>query len=113
MVKSEKNTASVRVTFGGRANKMKRKLLLAAILMGLSILLITIFQAYWLNKTYKDEKRNLSLKLRFILINSMQDLHRDNINLDSMLNLRRKSVGDSILKTGKEKRITQFKRDKK
>lgn len=113
MVNSEKKTVPVRVTFGGRANKMKQKLLLAAILMGLSILLITIFQGYWLNKTYKDEKRNLSLKLRFILFNSMQDLHRDNINLDSMLNLRRKNVGDSMLNTGKEKRITQFKRDQK
>ncbi len=113
MVKSEKDTASVRVTFGGRANKMKRKLWMAAVLMALSILLITIFQGYWLNKTYKDEKRNLSLKLRFILINSMQDLHRDNINLDSMLNLRRKSVGDSMLKIGKEKRFTSVKRDKK
>lgn len=113
MVKNGKNTSLVRITFGGRANKMKRKLLVAAILMGLSILLITIFQGYWLNKTYKDEKRNLSFKLRFILINSMQDLHRENVNLDSMLNMRRKSLGDSILKNGKRRMVTQVRQDKK
>lgn len=113
MVKDEKNTSSTHTTFGGRVNKMKRKLLMAAILMGLSILLITIFQGYWLNKTYKDERRNLSFKLRFILINSMQDLHRENINLDSMLTMRRKSLGDSILKTRKQKIATQVRQDKK
>src|ERR1700710_613320 len=97
---------------------MKRKLLLAAILMGLSILVITFFQGYWLNKVYKDEKRNLKWKLNFLLVNSMLDLHKDNFNFDSILESHRpktfiKNINDSALKIGRQKITTQeFKKNK-
>src|ERR1700712_4889821 len=87
---------------------MKRKLLLAAILMGLSILVITFFQGYWLNKVFKDEKRNLKWKLNFLLVNSMLDLHKDNFNFDSILESHRPKVfvknrNDSFSKVARQK----------
>src|ERR1700710_2985097 len=98
---------------------MKRKLLLAAILMGLSILVITFFQGYWLNKVYKDEKRNLKWKLNFLLVNSMLDLHKDNFNYDSILESNRpkaffKNRNDSFLKAARQKMvIKEINSDKK
>lgn len=87
---------------------MKRKLFLAAFLMGLSILVITFFQGYWLNKVYKDEKRNLKWKLNFLLVNSMLDLHKDNFNFDSILESHRPKL---FIKNRNERGI-KFQRQK-
>jgi two-component system phosphate regulon sensor histidine kinase PhoR len=68
----------------------KRRLYLSVALMLLAILAVATFQAYWLGKNFREQKRDLSFRTNVMFREAIQHMRTEKLRLDTDVNLRYK-----------------------
>lgn len=78
--------------FAGRTSGsrccMKNKLYIPLLLMVLTIVVITVFQAYWLSKNYREEKRLFTGHTNILFRETIFQLQAFKLKLDTNLNIK-------------------------
>ncbi|MEP6746737.1 MAG: HAMP domain-containing sensor histidine kinase [Bacteroidota bacterium] len=67
---------------------MKNKLRAPVFFMALTILIITVFQVYWLTNNYREEKRLFSVRTNILFRETIFRLQASKLNLDSNIHIR-------------------------
>src|SRR5204863_6980124 len=67
---------------------MKSKLRIPVFFMVLTILVIVVFQGYWLRKNYQEEKRLLTVRTNLLFRETIMRLQASKLHLDSNINIR-------------------------
>jgi two-component system, OmpR family, phosphate regulon sensor histidine kinase PhoR len=67
---------------------MKNKLRIPLLLMVLAILVISLFQLYWLRKNYREETHLFSVRTNLLFRETIMRLQASKLHLDSNINIR-------------------------
>jgi two-component system phosphate regulon sensor histidine kinase PhoR len=67
---------------------MKRSLRIPLVLMLTAILVIAVFQVYWLKKTYQEEKHLFSVRTNILFRETIMRLQATKLHLDSNINIK-------------------------
>ena len=67
---------------------MVNKLRVPLVLMVMTILVISLFQLYWLRKNYREEKHLFSVRTNLLFRETILRLQASKLHLDSSINIR-------------------------
>ena len=70
------------------ARRMRGKLRIPLLLMVMTILVISLFQLYWLRKNYREEKHLFSVRTNLLFRETIMRLQASKLHLDSNINIR-------------------------